>query len=487
MAIDIKSEDYDILKQPYINKYLRVDLLDFDYNVIRDITGHLTKCSVSVDADSDLRRNCDVSMVITDDTVDISPEGGIWLNRYIQPYVGYENAYTGKIQWYNQGIFLINEPTWQYDSSTNELSFKGVDLMAKMTGLRNGNLEGIPTVVPQGSDVRGAIIQLLEMSGFTSYIVDECVNDLGGKQEVPYDLQVEQGGTVYDMLAKLRDIVPNYQMYFDVNGTFHYDRIPSGANEAIAITDDLWNNIVLSESNNVPFEEVKNTIEVYGKTHSTDNYPTETTATESEGTISLTIPSLSDSTLPEYTLIAFNLESAFEPPNVFGGIRVSVTNSQNTGAFYIVNGANENILRLEAGYHVMHVHKFAGNWYWLYLGGLQAHAVVQETNRQSPFNIYDNGIIRVVLSGGDYENITSDELAKERAQLELYWKCRLKDSVALSVIPIPWLDVNILVSHALRDETEEKQWMIKSFSVDYGEISEMKIEMIAYYPYYEEV
>ena len=212
MAIDIKSEDYDILKQPYINKYLRVDLLDFDYNVIRDITGHLTKCSVSVDADSDLRRNCDVSMVITDDTVDISPEGGIWLNRYIQPYVGYENAYTGKIQWYNQGIFLINEPTWQYDSSTNELSFKGVDLMAKMTGLRNGNLEGIPTVVPQGSDVRGAIIQLLEMSGFTSYIVDECVNDLGGKQEVPYDLQVEQGGTVYDMLAKLRDIVPNYQM-----------------------------------------------------------------------------------------------------------------------------------------------------------------------------------------------------------------------------------------------------------------------------------
>ncbi len=147
MAIDIKSEDYDVLKQPYINKYLRVDLLDFDYNVIRDITGHLTKCSVSVDADSDLRRNCDVSMVITDDKVDISPEGGIWLNRYIQPYVGYENAYTGKIQWYNQGIFLINEPTWQYDSSTNELSFKGVDLMAKMTGLRNGNLEGIPTVV----------------------------------------------------------------------------------------------------------------------------------------------------------------------------------------------------------------------------------------------------------------------------------------------------------------------------------------------------
>ena len=42
MAIDIKSEDYDILKQPYINKYLRVDLLDFDYNVIRDITWHLT-------------------------------------------------------------------------------------------------------------------------------------------------------------------------------------------------------------------------------------------------------------------------------------------------------------------------------------------------------------------------------------------------------------------------------------------------------------
>ena len=95
------------------------------------------------------------------------------------------------------------------------------------------------------------------------------------------------------------------------------------------------------------------------------------------------------------------------------------------------------------------------------------------------------GIIRQVLYGGDYDNIQSDELALERAKLEIYWKCRLNDSISLNVVPIPWLDVNIVVSHAIKNSTEEKRYIIKNYSVDYGSVTNtMSVNMITFYPYY---
>ena len=93
-------------------------------------------------------------------------------------------------------------------------------------------------------------------------------------------------------------------------------------------------------------------------------------------------------------------------------------------------------------------------------------------------------MIRQVLSGGDYDNIMSDELALQRAKLEIYWKCRLNDSIALTCIPIPWVDVNILVSHAPKNSIKQKKYMVKSFHASYGDNTTMTINAISYYAYY---
>ena len=61
----------------------------------------------------------------------------------------------------------------------------------------------------------------------------------------------------------------------------------------------------------------------------------------------------------------------------------------------------------------------------------------------------------------------------------------MNDSITLNVVPIPWLDVNIVVSHAPKNEAEEKRYIIKSYSVDYGSVeSTMSVSMISYYGYY---
>ena len=140
--------------------------------------------------------------------------------------------------------------------------------------------------------------------------------------------------------------------------------------------------------------------------------------------------------------------------------------------------------QLEADTYYVAIYQSDGTW--KFLGHQQAQATWSDENPDSPFYINGPvGIIRQVLCGGDYENIQSDELALERAKLEIYWKCRLNDSITLNIVPIPWLDVNLVVSHAPKDEVEEKRYIIKSYSVDYGSVeSTMNVSMISYYAYY---
>ena len=470
--LNITQNDYNIIKQRINERYIKINILDFQYRIVDEISGNMLSCSVQCDADSDLRRSCSVSLVVRDNSFDIQSGGKIWLDKYIQVYIGLKNIYTQEIQWYNQGIYLIDAPTWQYDATNNTLSFSGLDLMSKLTEARNGQLQGIPTVIKQGESVREAMIATLALGGFTKYVVSECANRDGTIQAVPYDIEIDQGGFVYDILSALRDILPQYQIYFDVDGVFHYDLIPTGEDEPVVITDDIWKNILIGEDISTDFASVKNYIEVYGYTHNPEHYPSEISV--SGATVTMTIASLT--ALNENDVIGFTPSSA-----VSGNIQLAVN---DFGAKKLVDSNGNYITTLDA--NTYYVAMYQSNGTWKFLGHQQAQATWSDDNPDSPFYINGPvGTIHQVLCGGDYENIQSDELALERAKIEIYWKCRLNDSITLNIVPIPWLDVNIVVSHAPKNEAEEKRYIIKSYSVDYGSVeSTMSVSMISYYGYY---
>ena len=470
--LNITQNDYNIIKQRINERYIKLNILDFQYRTVDEISGNMLSCSVQCDADSDLRRSCSVSLVVRDNSFDIQSGGKIWLDKYIQVYIGLKNIYTQEIQWYNQGIYLIDAPSWKYDATTNTLSFSGLDLMSKLTVVRNGQLQGIPTVIKQGESVREAMIATLALGGFTKYVISECINRDGSIQEVPYDIEIDQGGYVYDILSSLCDILPQYQIYFDVDGVFHYDLIPSGDNEPVVITDDIWKNILIGEDISTDFASVKNYVEVYGYTHDPEYYPSEISV--SGATITMTITKL--------TALSENIVIGFTPPSaVNGNIQLAVN---EFGAKNLVDSNGNYITSLDA--NVYYVAMYQANGTWKFLGHQQAQATWSDTNPDSPFYVNGSvGIIRQVLCGGDYENIQSDELALERAKIEIYWKCRLNDSITLNVVPIPWIDVNLVVSHAPKDEVEEKRYIVKSYSVDYGSVeSTMNVSMVSYYEYY---
>nr|DAG16092.1 MAG TPA: protein of unknown function DUF5047 [Bacteriophage sp.] len=721
MALNITQQDYRIIKQPNIQKYVKINLLDFEYNVVDEISGRCIDFTYNEDANADLRRSCSVSLVVADSSFDIKSGGKIWLDKYIQPYVGYQDNRTGEIAWYNKGIFLINSPSWNYNGYTNTLSFSALDLMSKLTGLRNGNLEGIPTRISQGENVRGAIIAALELGGFKKYVVSECtgINDDGEEytQEIPYDIEIDQGGTVYDILTQLRDILPKYEMFFDEDGVFHYQQIPTGANEPVSVDDDLLKDVLLDETINTDFESVKNYIEVYGHTWDIEYYsdssttevngsvikPTfanltnlgggslnplpegyttlkwiELTGTQwintgvkpnqntdviikaesavtgmfigaSENTVqnfdyvnkfristnsfgignqnSSTMENMSDypitlelnstggykngtqtwalsslasfscsnnlgigawnrgtvvdtyltgkiyscqiydgSTLSRYFIPCKNADGVvgmydiagqqfYEnagsgniiagdeiEPTKFSGVVVGITlpedvsignganvsdetlslyggasvaNEKMTVSYGSVSGETLTFAQSEMGnitinflgiHNVVNpdgsavtylekdklwVFAYTADGTWEFMGGEQAQAIVCDDNPDSPFYVGDPvgsssvGRIRIVLAGGEYDNIYSDYLAKQRAEFELYQRCRLQDSIQLTTVPIPWVTSHLLISHAIKGGEIIERYLVESINVDYGSSTgTMTINAIKYYPYY---
>ena len=480
MPINVGQDDYNILSQQIITKYIKLEILNFQYNVVDEISGNLTAMSVNIDSESDLRRSCNLTFVVTDASFDVKAGNKIWLDKFCRPWVGYENIYTGKIQWYNQGIYLINAPSWRYNATTHELSLAGLDLASKLTGLRNGELEGIPTKIPAGSSVREAMIAAIELAGFTKYTISECKDVDGNIIAVPNDIEIAQGGTVWNIVTQLRDILPRYETFFDVDGVFIYQPIPTGSGDPVIIDDTIWPNLLIDESINNDFESVKNYIEVYGRTLDPSYFSTNTTYSGS--TLSLTVADY-PTALTDNTIVGFTTPSTGDISTT-GGISLKM-NSLTASVLYEY-GTNNPVTALDnETYYVAYY-----NQGWYLMGHQQPVGIAYDDNPDSPFYVNGSiGRIRHVLYGGEYENITSDKLALERAKYELWKSTRLQDSITLTSIPNPWLDVNVLISHAIRGKSQENaaQYIIKSISTDYGIEGTQSINAITYYPLYPDI
>ena len=480
MPINVGQDDYNILSQQIITKYIKLEILNFQYNVVDEISGNLTAMSVNIDSESDLRRSCNLTFVVTDASFDVKAGNKIWLDKLCRPWVGYENIYTGKIQWYNQGIYLINAPSWRYNATTHELSLAGLDLASKLTGLRNGELEGIPTKIPAGSSVREAMIAAIELAGFTKYTISECKDVDGNIIAVPNDIEIAQGGTVWNIVTQLRDILPRYETFFDVDGVFIYQPIPTGSGDPVIIDDTIWPNLLIDESINNDFEGVKNYIEVYGRTLDPSYFSTNTTYSGS--TLSLTVADY-PTALTDNTIVGFTTPSTGDI-SATGGISLKM-NSLTASVLYEY-GTNNLVTHLDnETYYVAYY-----NQGWYLMGHQQPVGIAYDDNPDSPFYVNGSiGRIRHVLYGGEYENITSDKMALERAKYELWKSTRLQDSITLTSIPNPWLDVNVLISHAIRGKSQENaaQYIIKSISTDYGIEGTQSINAITYYPLYPDI
>lgn len=490
----VSQNEYNASLQSYRDINIKLEVLDYTFYIVNEISGITENATFNVDADSDIRRTCNVSIIIKDDYSqnenfnDIYWSSGnqYWFDKYLKISLGIRDITTQEMIWSSQGIYLINEPSLSYDASTNTLSFQGVDLMSKLTGMRDGNLSGLESQIPINSNIKNAMISLLAEQGFYEYYIEEPPQNI-----TPYEINVDAGATTYDLLSALRDINPNWEMFFDINGRFVFQPIAgqtiSTNNTTPIVNAELSENIIISYNLDTSFEDVKNYIEVYGGIIETN---LSATAVVSDSDVNLTLSNaISDLENDTIYDILFTIGDTQNTP-ILLSTQVTDINIVENGSNITTLNISDNPILYNNWDYVLRISKNENDEFTIlsYLGYLQTFGMAWEDNTESPFYVGDvitsspfssstdaihnkpkfKKQIRIVLSGGEYDNITSNKLAMERADYELYMRARRHDTINMSIVPLYWLDVNQILEYKLPNEDDKSYWLMKSISTNFS-------------------
>ena len=429
----------------------KIVVLDYDYVVLDEISGKTTQVSINVDAESDVRRTANVSMLLKDDAYRTSSSrfywtvgNPYWFDKYIQIYVAIKDIKTQDFVWVNEGIYLINSPTIVYSAEDNSLSFQAIDLASKLTGLRNGQLQGMTYTVAVGSTITGAVEGILLEQGFTRYLIYEPPYNL-----TPQDINIDAGGTAWDLLCQLRDINSNWEMFFDVDGVFHFQQIPSGKvvvdpttgeqGEPKPLVDNtVWDKLNIEYSLDTSFEDVKNYIEVLGKVHEADEVAT---CSISGSVANLVLSQANTYYLDNEWIVSFGVTTGDSSEYIYLANPITLLRLYDKNGQLIDNislssqpimvGNEYYCFKMSWGENVS-VHTFE------YYGFLQPKAIAMEDNPDSPFYV-GTSIEYTCATMEDVDFVSERELVFAEAEA--------KTSLNTAILNLsPWLTSGIYSS-----------------------------------------
>lgn len=334
---DVEQEKRNILAEidNFLNQrqYVKITLLDWDEEPIKEIEGEISSGTLSKNGDSPIRRTCQLTCAV--DARSYSVDDGkadFAINKKIFIEIGIKNEtdyYTDyPIFWFPEGVFFIG--SFSINASSNSstvitLSLK--DKMAMLNGDVGGTLpattifDSMDTQLPSGEyiekkvliyniikeavnhyggeDLNRIVIEGVplrirrimqwvgdtplyqvttaenfnsdnnELTGnfyeFTTNSEDSRINDTTPKFEkgddVGYimddfvivdELTGAPGETVTSILDKIKNIIGNYEYFYDVFGVFHFREIKNYyvTTQARTLLDEMRENDYLVEVNN---------------------------------------------------------------------------------------------------------------------------------------------------------------------------------------------------------------------------------------------
>ena len=278
------------LKSNHRVVYCKIDVVeetDAGFKTQRSYDGHITSGNYSINADSDIRRTCNITICL--DSPDVNFSESDLYNRCLRVSVGYYSITNQSIRYYSLGIFVFDKETFNYDVKTNELSLSMSDMIALLDadhrGAMPGNLEReIRAIDPITGErlpheqlvLKDMVIKILNDYGLKNYRID----DIGvyGKQdqeeykwdELPHNLDWACGSGILDVLKEIVGLYPIYEMFFDVNGNLIVQQIPVTDEDQVILGSNDVADLVIKETVNRNIYDVKNVIEVWSKEYQVD-------------------------------------------------------------------------------------------------------------------------------------------------------------------------------------------------------------------------
>lgn len=384
--------------------------------------------------------------------------------------------------------------------------------------------------------IRNAVIEVLEtLAKITNHRIDdigeykalpEYNEDWEKYREenetwntIPFDQEFSSGCSVLSILTTFRDLYPNYEMFFDVDDNVFICQLkPMCYEDDIFLDNSFIQKVLISENTSIDMTTVRNICEVWGKVIEADFYSEDCLYSNNvyvsnisgyEGDyyngdiIALKIPSANNDkaqiNINDFGAIGIYNESNDEqikanelkPNNVYAfKIKKKRIDKQDVIKAYLLGQWQVHAINVltNGKKNGQFVTSSDGKKYELYSKEYfqkfyNCERVDMTIIANSPFTIEKLGEIPDVKVGGEYDNITSDDLAADRAKWENWKNCRLTDNITITTSLLPFLDVNKKITYKPSDSDKEYQYIITSISNDLMGFTST-ITMYRFYPLY---
>lgn len=574
MNRQIEKEDVELLFQKDKRYKISIMFMDKQWRRIGNISGYTTDLNGSFDSDSEIRRTLSMNLLITDTDI-VKPGNMIWIDKYAVVQLNVYNNVTKEYCEYPMGIYVVSNYKYNFDKDQSSLQISLLDLMATFTEERGNQIttqsvigvgitvypcpvcgidmthtqitsseieevDGVPTAVINTSDtytcpncgyvtntrpdstasyadISNAMAVTIKRFSKLPYIRMSLEALRKDFSDVPYDLEFDKGIYPIEIISQLRDLYPNFQTYFDFDGTFVFSKIPTTNEDEIVLDANVLDRIIISEESSADFKDVCNVHDVWGQSLSADRVAVET---ESDIINNITVYYC---TYNDLEVLESDMTYCFTSDRTNPG-KANIWFKNNEGALtehsipiYVRSGTDER--RISAGEilentpYVVKVVTYRDDnnqvkRKCILLGDLQIRGIVKtvsvppdtsqvEQDKQffacdniyyyiepsNPFSADIIGDCVKACSGGEFDNIYSTQLAFERGRYENYKTTHLTHRTTITTLIVPWLDVNQKIRFTSPITGEIKQYMIKSIDISFKE-GTMTLSLIEFYPFY---
>lgn len=366
-----------VLQQPNRKQIVKLDLLNNKNVAMSSLIGVVLDGNIFVSNKSAFRRNGGLSIAVHNSQLIPSPTSPIWLDKRVSISVGIE-SYSHGIIWFNLGRLAYTSCNIIENIEDTVINLELSDYMSFLDGTLGGRTTTKIKMIDKDTKINQAVKGIL--TGLCDFSIENL--SLNGKDLVlPYRIEKAQGITIYELVKEISNLYMGYEIFFDTNGFFIFQKIRNGKSD-----EYIWNfdeiDYSISKNTNIDFTKVFNDIWIYGHT---DSYGVQ---------------------------IIYHLTNRFVENDKFK--MSSITNKQKGDICYVRN--------------INKSYVYNGT-VWEKLG----FNVVPE------FSVQKIGLKSTVINDNKVYNI---DQAKLNAEYQFFSQGRLTETISLSCVPLFGLDVN---------------------------------------------
>ena len=484
--------DIQALSFPNKTLYLKLLLLNDKFQTVYEMKYEYISGEISTDIDSDIRNTMSMTLAVINKNIGISEDRLLWINQFVKVCIGVKVPFLKDILWYDKGIFVMTDYTYNPQNCTLKINCS--DLVCKLNGDVGGSLEGLETVIYEADKhtIRSAIIDTLTgLSPFQKYSIVDM------PKLIPYDLEFSATDTVWDILTKLRDLYPGYEMFFDTDGTFVCKQIATLASDPVILDDSILQKLYVTETDTGVLKDIRNVSKVWGHCLDTDYFTDNCTYDANTNTYAAHFTNIAlndDNSLPTSTKFAVKipLENAKAAPKIaIYNKKTESSTEQLVGTFSITDSSENSVGQQFFLSNRSFVFRYRRKSMYV-LGQYQIFAVNKLRNTEpseeekkadiakhgcdditytiipdSPFAIERIGERMKAFQGGEYDDIQAIDDCITRAEYETWKAAKVVYTISLDMVYIPWLQGNEKVRFRLASTGEVKDWVVSSISASY--------------------